>query len=233
MNLNNINCSKYINDKNNIFNVLSRKEKNTLIKNHIVSSYKKNDTIFKEGEIPNGLLCLIEGKVKILKKGVGGRNQILRMTKPVDIIGYRALLANEPYIASAIALEDSAICAFDKEQLYELIHNNNDFAINLIQLLSTELGFSNKRIVALTQKHIRGRLAETLLFLRNTYGFEEDDCTLNICLSREDLANLSNMTTSNAIRTLSTFANEEVISVKGRKIKIRDIKQLEKINYLG
>ncbi|MCK5823569.1 MAG: Crp/Fnr family transcriptional regulator [Bacteroidales bacterium] len=233
MNLNDINCSEYLNSSNSIFNILSNTEKNTLLKNHTLSSYKKNDVIFKEGEIPNSILCLIEGKVKILKKGVGGRSQILKMTKPIDIIGYRALLADEPYISSAIALEDTIICAFDKQELKELIHNNNDFAIKIIQLLSSELGFSNKKIVALTQKHIRGRLAETILFLKNTYGFEEDNCTLNICLSREDLANLSNMTTSNAIRTLSTFANEAVISVKGRKIKITDFKKLQKINDLG
>lgn len=233
MNLNTINCNKYINDKDSIFNILSNKEKDTLLKNHSFFSYKKNDIIFKEGEVPNSLLCLIEGKVKIFKKGIGGRDQILRMTKPIDFIGYRALLSNEPYISSAMSLENTVVCAFDKNYLFELIHNNNDFAVNLINLLASELGFSNKRIVALTQKHIRGRLAETLLFLKNTYGFEEDNCTLNICLSREDLANLSNMTTSNAIRTLSTFANEGVISVKGRVIKIENLKQLEKINSLG
>ncbi|MBE9467277.1 MAG: Crp/Fnr family transcriptional regulator [Bacteroidetes bacterium] len=233
MNLNDINCSEYLNDENNIFNVLSTNEKSTLLNNHILSSYKRNNIIFKEGEIPNSILLLIEGKVKILKKGIGSRSQILRMTKPIDIIGYRALLADEPYISSAVALEDTIIFAFDKNKFKELIHSNNDFATNIIKLLASELGFSNKKIVALTQKHIRGRLAETLLFLKNTYGFDEDNCTLNICLSREDLANLSNMTTSNAIRTLSTFASEDVISVKGRKIKIKNYKKLQKINDLG
>ncbi|RLD62366.1 MAG: Crp/Fnr family transcriptional regulator [Bacteroidetes bacterium] len=232
MNLNDINCREYINNSD-IFKVLSTNEKNILLKNHILSYYKRNDVIFKEGEIPNSVLCLIEGKVKISKNGIGGRSQILRMNKPIDIIGYRALIAEEPYISSAIAIEDTIICTFDKNLLKEFIHSNNDFALNIIKLLASELGVSNKKIVALTQKHIRGRFAETLLFLKNTYGFAEDNCTLNIFLSREDLANLSNMTTSNAIRTLSTFANEGVISVKGRKIAITDFKKLQRINDLG
>lgn len=64
-----------------------------------------------------------------------------------------------------------------------------------IRQLSIDLGISDERTVSLTQKHIRGRLAESLIFLKESYGPEEDGSTLSIYLSREDLANLSNMTT--------------------------------------
>jgi len=87
--------------------------------------------------------------------------------------------------------------------------------------------------VTLTQKHIRGRLAESLILLKRKYGYENDGSTLKIYLSREDIANLSNMTTSNAIRTLLTFANEKVIAIDGRKIKILDFNRLERISALG
>jgi CRP-like cAMP-binding protein len=95
------------------------------------------------------------------------------------------------------------------------------------------LGFSYSRTVTLTQKHIRGRLAEALLLLRDIYGVEEDGVTLKVFLSREDIANLSNMTTSNAIRTLSTFANEKVITIDGRKIKLLDANRLDRVSKLG
>ena len=100
-------------------------------------------------------------------------------------------------------------------------------------MLSLELGFSNNRTVSLTQKHIRGRLAESLIVLKDTYGYEKDGKTIRAYLSREDIANLSNMTTSNAIRTLSTFATENVISIDGRKIKILDSRKLDRISTLG
>ncbi len=89
-----------------------------------------------------------------------------------------------------------------------LLTQNNDLAMFFIKQLSVDLGIADERTVNLTQKHIRGRLAESLLFLKESYGLEEDGSTLSIYLSREDLANLSNMTTSNAIRTLSQFATE-------------------------
>ena len=95
------------------------------------------------------------------------------------------------------------------------------------------MGISDSRTVTLTQKHIRGRLAESLLFLRDNYGVESDGITLSIYLSREDLASLSNMTTSNAIRTLSLFSNEGMIAVEGRKIKIVDVESLVKISKFG
>jgi len=87
--------------------------------------------------------------------------------------------------------------------------------------------------VNLTQKHLQGRLAESLLFLKDKYGLEEDESTLSIYLSREDLANFSNMTTANAIRTLSGFAAEKIVAIDGRKIKLIDINRLEKISRLG
>lgn len=110
---------------------------------------------------------------------------------------------------------------------------NNKLAIFFIKLLAVEVGLSDQRTINLTQKHIRGRLAESLIFLRDNYGLEEDGATLSIYLSREDLASMSNMTTSNAIRTLSTFAKENIIAIDGKKIKIIDNEVLERINNIG
>jgi CRP-like cAMP-binding protein len=85
----------------------------------------------------------------------------------------------------------------------------------------------------LTQKHIRGRLAEALTLLIDSYGYEDDGETLKIYLAREDIANLSNMTTSNAIRTLSSFVQEKTITVDGRRIKIMNETALRNISKFG
>ncbi len=69
--------------------------------------------------------------------------------------------------------------------------------------------------------------------LLDNYGYEEDNSTLKIYMAREDLANLSNMTTSNAIRTLSTFVNEKILVVDGRRIKIVNEPMLRKISKFG
>lgn len=222
-----------LNTNQPIFHSLSDEEKGLLSNCIHANEYKKGEFIYKEGENPVGLLFLYKGKVKILKEGIGGREQIVRLSKPFGFIGYRALFAEEKYNASAVALEDSVICLIDKKAIYSVIESNSQFALQLIKAMASELGLSNTRTVTLTQKHIRGRLAESLLFLIETYGYTNDDVTINVMLSREDLANLSNMTTSNAIRTLSAFASEGVIKIDGRKIKIIDFNKLKYISDLG
>lgn len=226
-------CEECIDQKMSVFSVLTLDQKEILKKNNSSQRFKKGDIIFKEGDKPTGLLWLSEGKVKIFKEGVGGREQIVRMAKPVGFIGYRALFAEENHHATAVAIEDSTICTITKDAIFKLLRSNPELCLSIIKAFATELGFSNNRTVTLTQKHIRGRLAESLIFLKDTYGFEDDDTTIKIYLSREDIANLSNMTTSNAIRTLSTFAGEGVIGIDGRKIKILDLQKLERISELG
>jgi CRP/FNR family transcriptional regulator, polysaccharide utilization system transcription regulator len=226
-------CREFLEDKKSIFSVLLPPEKEILRSGLSAAFYKKGDYIFKEGDKPTGLICLSDGKVKVFKEGVGGREQIVRMAKPIGFIGYRALFAEENHHASAVAIEDSTVCSVDKETLYSLLKINSDLCMSVIKSFATELGFSYFRTVTLTQKHIRGRLAESLLFLKDTYGLEKDEKTIKVYLSREDIANLSNMTTSNAIRTLSAFSGENVISIDGRKIKILDIVKLERISDLG
>ena len=229
----NYNADDCIDNPKSVFTVLTLKEKEFLKQNYTCAFYKKGEIIFKEGDKPLGLMILAEGKVKIFKEGVGGREQIVRMAKPVGFIGYRALFAEEHHTATAVAIEDCVSCIVDKESVFRVMRNNAELSMSIIQSFASELGFSHDRTVTLTQKHIRGRLAESLIFLKDTYGYEDDSLTIKIYLSREDVANLSNMTTSNAIRTLSTFAQEGVISIDGRKIRILDLPKLERISELG
>jgi CRP-like cAMP-binding protein len=226
-------CRNIFEDKKFVFSVLNNNERLFLEKNLSCFIYKKGEKIFTEGDKPSGLICLSEGKVKILKEGVGGREQIIRMAKPVGFIGYRAFFAEETHKATAVAIEDSFTCHIGKEVLLELLHKNSELSINLLKAIAAELGESYNRLVTLTQKHIRGRLAESLIFLKDTYGFEKDGMTIKIYLSREDIANLSNMTTSNAIRTLSSFAGEGILELNRKKIKILNMPHLEKISDLG
>ena len=216
-----------------IWNLLSDKEREIITINTQIVEFRKNEVIYSEDDAPKDLMCLCRGKVKIYKDGVGGRSQIIRMIRPTQYFGYRAYFAKEPYVTAASAFEASTICFIPMKIIEELVDSNPKLGMFFIRELSTDLGIADERVVNLTQKHIRGRLAESLLFLMDSYGLEEDGATISIYLSREDLASLSNMTTSNAIRTLSTFVDENIISLDGRKIKVRDADKLQKISRIG
>lgn len=220
-------------DMAEIWSILNGEEKRLIVENFNVQTFKKNQFIYAEGDEPEFLWCLLKGKIKKIKEGVGGRVQIIRLIRPVQYFGYRAYFAKEPYVSSAVAFEPSTLGALPMTLVRDMIDNNRKLAWFFIHELSRNLGGSDTKIVNLTQKHIRGRLAEALMILRENYGYEDDQATLKIYMSREDLANLSNMTTANAIRTLSTFVEEKLISVDGRRIKILNEPQLRKISKFG
>ena len=212
---------------------LNSEERRLVVENMEGHTFKKNQLIYAEGDEPEFLWVLLKGKVKKTKEGVGGRVQILRLIRPVQYFGYRAFFAQESYVSSASAFEPSMLGSVPLTLVRDMISSNNSLAWFFIQELSKNLGGSDTRIVNLTQKHIRGRLAEALIVLLDNYGYEDDGATLKIYMAREDLANLSNMTTSNAIRTLSTFVTERLVVVDGRRIKIINEAQLRKISKYG
>lgn len=220
-------------DMADIWSILSPEEKRLVAENLVIHTFKKNQVIYAEGDDPEFLWCLFKGKVKKTKEGVGGRVQILRLIRPVQYFGYRAYFAEEKYVSSATAIEPSILGALPMTLVCDIIHNNIQLAWFFIRELSHNLGGSDTKIVNLTQKHIRGRLAEAIMVLLDNYGYEDDNSTLKIYMAREDLANLSNMTTSNAIRTLSTFVNEKILVVDGRRIKIINEPMLRKISKFG
>ena len=216
-----------------VWDVLTPDERQFVRSNFTVHHFRKNEIIHCEGDTPTHMMILVTGKVKVYKEGVGSRAQIIRMLKPGEHFGYRAIIANEKYNTNVMAFEASTVYMIRADIFISILRHNNAFCYRFLEELGTDLGASDARTVNLTQKHIRGRLAEALLMLKKNYGLEEDGATINIYLAREDLANLSNMTTSNAIRTLSNFTNEHIIAMDGRKLKIIDEERLVRISKMG
>lgn len=216
-----------------LWTLLTPDEKRIVATNIHIHKFKKNQTIYAEKDEPQHMWILFKGKVKLYKNGIGGRPQILRLYHPIQYFGYRAYFANEPYVSSAAAFEQSELGAIPLQVVRDMITENSEIAWFFIHELSKNLGGSDTKIVSLTQKHIRGRLAESLVQLIDSYGFEDDGETLKIYMAREDLANLSNMNTSNAIRTLSAFVQERILTVDGRRIKVIDEPTLRNISKFG
>lgn len=216
-----------------VFKVLHAREKESVTRNCSVIHVNKGEFVYTEGEKSKGLICLVSGKFKIYRIGVGGREQILKLVRPSELTGFRNIFQASECIDSAVAIEDSVVCLIDRNTITNILKTNTDFSFRMMKLISDELTFANERIISLTQKHVRGRLVETLLMLSEIYGFESDGRTINASLSRDDLAHHSNMTTSNAIRTLSNLATEGKIAIKRKKITLLDKPALEMISKVG
>lgn len=220
-------------DNDPLWAVLTAEERQTVQKESTIVRYGKNEQIYREEDIPEAVMMLVSGKVRIYKEGIGQRPQIIRMLKPHELFAYRAVIAGDGFNTSASAFEDSVVYRLPKDTFLRIIRNNSEFCFRMMVIMAKNLAFSELQTVNLTQKHIRGRLAESLLTLKNKYGVDDDGVTISMYMSREDLANLSNMTTSNAIRTLSQFASEGIVGIDGRKIKLLNEPALTRISRLG
>lgn len=205
-----------------VFCEMSKEELTTLSDSKKCIRYGKGQYIFHEGSMPYGVYCVNDGKIKVSKIGDTGKEQILRLVKSGDVLGYRSLLANEMYNASAVAMEDSSICFIPRETFISMVDKSKTLSKKIIELLSHNLSFAEDQIVNIAQKSVRERVAETILLLRETYGYEADNATLNLTLTRDDIANLVGTATESVIRMLSEFNKEGLVELKGKKIKILD-----------
>ena len=111
-----------------IWALLTPEEKRRLTDNFVIHNFKRNQIIYAEGDEPEYLWCLLSGKVKKFKDGIGGRQQILRVYHPIQYIGYRAYFAKERYATSISAFEPSTLGAIPMSLVCELIENNRALA---------------------------------------------------------------------------------------------------------
>lgn len=211
------NCNTHL---HSLFETLDPKETSLLNEHKSCSFYKKNQIIFSQNSQAHVLYIICSGKVKLYQLSENGREQIVRMANAGDILGYRALLSNDRYTSSAETIEEANICVIPKEFFFNLMAKNPSITSHLMRILSDDLKKAEHKITDLAQKPVRERMAEAILFIKETYGYEKDNATINVVLTREELANIVGTATETAIRLLSELRQENLIDFIGKKIKI-------------
>ncbi|MDP1727107.1 MAG: Crp/Fnr family transcriptional regulator [Bacteroidota bacterium] len=197
------------------------------------SHYKKGQSIFYEDNIPLGIYCISKGAIKLTRSNKDGKEQIIRFARDGEFLGYRALIADEPLVATATCIEDTICCFVPRNIFMEVLENNSGLNKYMLKALCHDLGLADERIQSLAQKSVRERLAETLLFLQQTFlnNGDIDIALISVTLPREDIANIVGTATETVIRLLSEFKNDKIIDMEGKKIRILDRKALEKISH--
>ena len=188
----------------------------------------KGENIFEEGEITKGVFCIKEGICKLSKLSANGKDQIVKLVKPGELLGQRSMISEEPANLSAVALEDMEVCFIPKTEIMGFFNGNNEFSMNVMKTICGDLKESDDHMVSLAQKNVKERLAETLLYLEDTFG-TNDDGTLHIQLSRDELAGMIGTATESCIRLLSELNKTGIIDLVGKKIAITDRNKLKRM----
>jgi len=211
-----------------IFKSLTEEEAEELDQITNCTLHKRGSIVYNEGSRINGTYIVVKGIVKIYKTGFDGKEQIIRFAKSGDLIGFRSVISNELACTTSKIIDEAVLCYIPGDELTKLLKENSEFAMELMKLTCRELGESNKFLTDIAQKTVRERLAEVLLLLMDEFKLDEDN-TLQISLTREELANMVGTATESVIRLLSEFKADKLIELNGRKIKLLNIPKLIKV----
>ncbi|MBP6073114.1 MAG: Crp/Fnr family transcriptional regulator [Flavobacterium sp.] len=222
------NCEQCIVREISSLKALSKDELISMAHCKVSKTVKKGEAIFEEGESVNGVFCVKEGVCKMTKLSPNGKDQIVKLAKKGELLGQRSLISDEPANLSAVALEDMEICFIPKSEVIQFFNKNNQFSMNVMKTICGDLKEADDLMVGMAQKSVKARLAFTLLNLEETFG-TNDDHSLKIQLSRDELASIIGTATESCIRLLSDFNKLELISLKGKAIAILDKNKLKKL----
>ena len=189
---------------------------------------KKGENIFEEGENVNGIFCIKDGVCKLTKLSPNGKDHIVKLVTKGELLGQRSMISEEPANLSAVALDDMQVCFIPKNEILGFFDKNNQFSMNVMKSICGDLKTADEHTVNMAQKSVKERLAETLIYLHETFGINSDG-SLKIQLSRDELASIIGTATESCIRLLSDFKKLDLIELIGKKIVLKDINKLKKI----
>ncbi len=191
--------------------------------------FKKGQVIFCEGNTPLGVFFVRQGKIKISKLGSDGKEQIIRIAAPNEMLGYTDIVSHTKYSTSAKAIEDTVLMFVSKQQFWSMIKEQPDLFENFILLLSMDLKEAENKIADLAYKPVRGRLADALIYLTNKFSEENADLH-HISITRSDLACYVGTAKETVNRLLSEFRHENLVETDGTKINILNFKGLNTVS---
>jgi CRP/FNR family transcriptional regulator, polysaccharide utilization system transcription regulator len=190
--------------------------------------FKKGQIIYSEGSTPLGAYFVQTGKAKIIKRGSDGKEQIIRIATPEEMLSFTDLLSKTRYSTSATALEDTTLLFINKADFWTLMRENKDVCEKFVLLVSSELKEAELKIADLAYKPVRGRLADSILFLSQKFNGNAPGKS-SLTISRSDLAGYVGTAKETINRFISEFRHDKYIATEGKRIDIINFNALNHV----
>ncbi len=220
-------CENCIVRQFNSLRAMSKEDLKGISDAKISRSVKKGETLFKEGEKLGGVFCVRDGVSKLSKLSPNGKDQIVKLATKGQVIGQRSVISEESTNLSAVAVSDMDVCFIPKESILTSLSKNPDFTLEVLRHMAHDLREADDVIVNMSQKTVKQRIAEAMLYLNN-FG-HDDEGFFVLTLSREDIANVVGTATESAIRILSEFKKEGLVKASGKRLGIGNLQRLKEL----
>ena len=224
----NLNC--FTENEANIFKPLTNPELDYLVDKKQQIKYNVRETIIKQNTSSTFVICMRDGLAKVFIEGDKGKNLIVKIISKGDFISGGGLFNGNVQHFTISAITPVTCCLIDASKLTNLFAENNKFAVELLRNHTKQNNYLLSKMVSLTQKYMPGRVAETLLYLKNEI-YNKPKFTID--LSRQELAEMSNMTKESLVRILQQFKESNLIKTQGSELEILDEGSLNHISKNG
>lgn len=221
-------CENCIIRQFNSLRAMSKEELKKVSDSKTTKKVKKGESLFEEGDKLNGVFCVRDGVSKLSKLSANGKDQIVKLATKGEVIGQRSVIAEECTNLSAIAVNDMEVCFIPKESITHTLQKNPDFTLEVLRHMAHDLKEADDVIVNMSQKTVKQRIAEAILYLKNNFG-EDEEGFLALTLSREDISNVVGTATESAIRIISEFKKKGFIHTSGKRIGIKNERKLTEL----
>ena len=198
--------------------VLTRLETVTLPRGRVV---------FNEGEPGDSLYIILSGKIKLGRRAADGRQNLVMVMGPSDMVGELSLFDPGPRTATATAVTDARLARLKKTSLRPWLNNRPEIAEQLLRVLARRLRRTNDALADLIFTDVPGRVAKNLLQMAGRFG-TRDGGVLRVThdLTQEELAQLVGASRETVNKALADFASRGWLRLDGKSVIILDPERL-------
>jgi CRP-like cAMP-binding protein len=192
--------------------------------------FGKDEYIFFEGDPSAWIGVILEGRVKMIKHSEAGKDVVLDVISPGEMLGEVAAFNGNPCPATAQAMEPTVVASIYRDDFLHLLKQYPALALRVIEELGRRLREAQETIKSMAVERVERRIARILLKLAATTGSSsEDGILIELPLTRQDIAEMVGTTVETAIRTMSKFRKRGLVQTKRGRVIILEPHQLVRI----
>jgi CRP/FNR family transcriptional regulator, polysaccharide utilization system transcription regulator len=213
--------------KSPLLKILSEEELQQIDDSRTSVIYRKGETIRKQGAVLTHVISIGQGMAKVFLEGPNNNNVLLSILKPTSFVGGPGMFVDQIHHFTITALTECCVCFIKMSTFREMLNTNREFNDHYLKHISQVTLAAYNRLINLTQKPIRGRLADSLLYLADDV-FERRE--FDISVTNQELSELVGMSRDNVVRNLKKFHQEGIITKTNGIIRIDDYEALKAIS---
>ena len=190
---------------------------------------KRGSLLFRNGEKFTSLYAIRTGFFKTCVASEDGRDQVTGFQMAGEVVGLDGIV-NDYHTCDAVALEDAEVCVMPFDRIEELSRAVNSLQRHVHKIMSREIVREHGVMLLLGSMRAEERLATFLLNLvqrLHARGFSQSELILR--MTREEIGSFLGLKLETVSRTFSRFAEEGIVEVKQRHVRILNTDALKDI----